>query len=184
MPYTDIEALAAIEKIFADLADEKSKIMVSYWLFQKYGGATPQAFQTPESGKLKKTRTKKKAAGNKKQRASSKPDTVGNLNLRPEGKQTFIDFVKEKEPSNNWEKGTVAIFYLTRILGLEKAGLDHVYTCFLEASWRLPANIGNTLQVAASKQRWLDTSSMDDIRMTARGENLVKLDLPKMHEPR
>lgn len=182
MPYTDIEALAQIENILAQLVDEKSKQMVSSWLFQKYGGIASQTTTAPTIRKPTKSNTSNTGAQGKKRKSSRKPVIVSALNLRPEGKQTFIDFAKEKSPSNHGERGTVAIFYLTRILGLDKAGRNHIHTCFVEAGWRLPSDLDNALQVSASKYSWLDTSSMDDIRLTARGENLVKLDLPKRSE--
>jgi hypothetical protein len=44
--------------------------------------------------------------------------------------------------------------------------------------WRVPADLANTLQYTASKDGWLDTKKMDDIKVTTIGENVVEHDLP------
>ena len=105
-------------------------------------------------------------------------DGARDLDLRPDGVQSFRDFAAEKQPGNNRQKCTVAVHWLSEVANLEPIGVGHVMACYREVNWREPADLANALQVTASTQRWLDTSDMKAIKLTASGRNLVRHDLP------
>jgi hypothetical protein len=101
-----------------------------------------------------------------------------SLNLRPKDRQSFADFAAEKTPRTQHEKNVVAVYWLTRVAGLGQATVDQVYTCYKDRTWRVPPDLRNNLAVAASTKAWIDTSNMDDLKVTVNGENYVEHDLP------
>ena len=44
--------------------------------------------------------------------------------------------------------------------------------------WREPGNLANSLALTANRKRFLDTASLDDIKLTPAGRNHVDHDLP------
>jgi len=103
---------------------------------------------------------------------------VKDLNLRAEGAQSFRDFARGKKPTSNLKKCTVAVYYLSRVLSVPGINANHVYTCFKDVNWRVPSSLHKTLAETASRHGWLDTSDMENIALTPRGETLVEHDLP------
>lgn len=140
------------------------------------------AATTTRSRRRRKT-TAKTASGNVTSKTTPRPKTTAptldkTLNLRPKGKQAFVDFAKAKSPDNANERNLVAVYYLEKTAGVGKVNVNQVYTAYKEAGWRLPALPRNSLQVTASTKGWLNTSDMDAITVTPSGENHVDHDLP------
>lgn len=111
-----------------------------------------------------------------------KPPTytfVKDLNLRPEGKQSLKDVFGEKKPNDQQEQFAVILYYLADILELTSVGADHVYSAFHEAEKKSPLDILQTARVIARRKGWFDTSDGDNLRLTVKGRNFVKHDLPK-----
>jgi hypothetical protein len=104
---------------------------------------------------------------------------VRDLNLRPNDKQSFKDFVAAKSPETNDERNALSIYWLTRIADLSGITVDHVYTCFKEAKWKVPPNLANSLAVTANRKGWINTEDTQDLQVIVRGENLVEHDLPR-----
>jgi hypothetical protein len=134
---------------------------------QKRRGA--RGIPTPESGDGKTAIPK---------RRSVTPTFVKDLNLRPNGNQSFKDFVAAKRPGTNHERNALSVYWLTRVAGLSGVTVDHVYSCYKEVTWKVPPNLANSLAVTANKKGWLNTEDMQDLRVTVKGENLVEHDLP------
>lgn len=72
----------------------------------------------------------------------------------------------------------VSMYYLATERGMDKLTTDHVNTCFRDQKWPRPSDLANALQVIASRDMLLDTSSMQDIRLTPKGEDYVEHKLP------
>ena len=71
------------------------------------------------------------------------------------------------------------VYWLREEAGISSGiTVDHVNTCYAEANWARPADLRNALQVTAATKGWLDTSNMDDIRLTTRGEDELLHNLP------
>lgn len=100
------------------------------------------------------------------------------LNLRPEGKQSFADFVAAKQPSANNEKNVASVYYLTDVLCQPGATLSQIVSCYDDRSWRVPSDIKNSLQQTASTQGWINTENSDEIILEVKGRNHVKYDMP------
>ena len=101
-----------------------------------------------------------------------------DLNLKPKSKKSFDAFVTEKKPVSNFDKVTVAIYYLEHTLGISKVSVNHVYTFFKQIKWRVPADLANTIAQAGTRGL-LDNSDSENIKLGTHGENLVEQDLPK-----
>lgn len=139
----------------------------------------------PGAGKSTARKAGKKATRSKKSTRARKvasPSIVRDLNLRPDGKTSFRDFAAEKSPQNLMEKDLVAVYYLTKSLGLSGVTVDHVYTCYDEMGWKAASDPRLQLQKTASKQAWLETSNMDDITVPFRGKQHVEHDMPATAE--
>jgi hypothetical protein len=148
------------------------------------GAADPGDGTSASAEKRRRRQAKAPAskAGGAKSAARAKlgaaPTLDKALDLRPKGKQSFKDFVDEKKPATVSERNAVAVYYLEKVAAVGKVNVNQVYTCFKEAGWRLPAYPRNALQVTASTKGWINTSDMDDMTMSPRGENFVEHDLP------
>lgn len=113
-------------------------------------------------------------------RKSKRYDLINDLNLRPDGKQTFRDFYRLKQPSGNQEVVTVAVYYLQKIVGVSNISVNHVYTSIKELSdqgVRLPANIETTLSDIVRRKAWIESSDSNGWVVTVRGENFIEQDL-------
>ncbi|MCY1717973.1 hypothetical protein OVA26_13600 [Microbacterium sp. SL62] len=121
----------------------------------------------PANGK-KSTPRKPKAPG-------VNPDKA--LELSPQGKQSFADFVAEKKPSTHIEKYTVCVYWMLVIAENTKATIAQIVTCYHAEKWTLPTDVKNTASQAGKKE--LDNSGgLEDIKLSNLGRNLV-LGLPK-----
>lgn len=89
------------------------------------------------------------------------------------GDEPFEQFVARKAPKNNVDKCVVAIYWLQRLANLGPISIHHVYTCFKDRGWPLPADLANTLQQAGT-HGYLDSADRDDLKVVVRGENHVE----------
>jgi hypothetical protein len=181
----EIDVLRAVDEALSGLSDKAARERVLRWAWAKHTSKDA----APVEGNLasglvdrKKTSPKKRASGKKiqpKAKGRSTASIVKDVNLEPKGKESLDAFAGSKKPGSNQEKCVVCVYYLRQELGLAEVSANHVYTCFKHMKWRIPANLPNTLQYTASKDGWLDTSNMGDIKITTIGENLVEHDLPR-----
>lgn len=121
------------------------------------------------------------AANSKPKKSSSKPpimSIVKDLNLRPEDKPCFRDFYAQKKPSTQEQAVTVAVYYLKRVLELDKVTPEHVFTCFKDVERKTPKHMPQTIRDTAKRRGWVDTSERGNVKITNHGENLVEHDLP------
>jgi len=106
---------------------------------------------------------------------------VRDLDLNPAGKQSFNEFISEKNPRTNEEKYAAAVFYLAETLEMPKVTIHHVGSTFrLTKSWKEPIDLGGGLRVTASRKGTIDTTSYDDIKITPAGRNLIEHELPRI----
>ncbi len=175
--------MKALEGALSGLDDSAARDRVLLWACTKFGSSQlravvgPQGTPAPASGRPGKSESR--AKGKPKSKPKTPITVVKDLNLKPQGNKSFREFAQEKNPGNLFEKCTVAVQYLRAVLGSEDVGAGHVLTCFRDIGWRVPSDLANTLQQTASRGGFLDTSDMSDIKVTARGENLVEYDLPR-----
>ncbi|HUA44565.1 MAG TPA: hypothetical protein VMA77_05015 [Solirubrobacteraceae bacterium] len=116
--------------------------------------------------------------GNARRRRATSPTAVRDLDLAPNGQTSLRDFVAGKQPKTNHDKNAVSVYYLSEVVGLTDVTVDHVFTCYKDMRWREPGNLANSLALTANRKRFLDTASLDQIKLTPAGRNHVEHDLP------
>jgi len=122
----------------------------------------------------KPARTKRSSSGSR-----SGWQMVKDLDLNPQNKQSFADFVHEKNPRSNEDRYSVIVYYLSEILGIAEVSIAHIGTVFrLMKEWKEPTNLSGGLSMASSRKGTLDTGDFEDIKLTPTGRNLVEHDLP------
>jgi hypothetical protein len=173
---TEVEVIKAVDDALGKLDDQDARDRVLRWAWAKHSQGPPPV---PGGESAQASRKRPSSPGRKRKTMKATPSIVKDLKLRPKGRQSFSDFATEKKPGTNSEKCAVAVYYLDRVLTLAGITADHVYTCFKEADWRVPTNVRNTLAKTASAEGWLDTSDMNAVVLTPRGEALVDHDLPR-----
>jgi hypothetical protein len=140
-------------------------------------GDAPEERGTEESGLPAPSNSPASA----KRRSSKKKSSARHvdINFRPDGKPSLVDFVAEKAPGSVAEKSTLAIYYVAEILGESAVEAGHVLAAFSECNWPYPSpTIEAALQVNACKKHYFDTSDMKNITLTNAGRNLVKILMP------
>jgi hypothetical protein len=167
---TEGEVLKAVDDALSAV-DEHARKRVLDWANAKFSSEVP----APTASKVQPTPAG--PPGQSKAPTPRRPKTilkqVKDLNLRPKGKASAVDFVRSKAPTNHKQKCTVAIYYISNTLEIGKVGVAHVYTFFKEVNWPVPSDLLNTLHQTGS-EGWLDTSDAEDIKVTTRGENLIE----------
>ncbi len=88
------------------------------------------------------------------------------------------DFYAAKSPQSAMERNAVFVYYLQRIAGISRITINHVYTCYKYVNVKYPNALKQSLADTSSRKNWLNTSSFDDIQLSAAGENYVEHDLP------
>lgn len=183
-PISEIDAIKTIDDALSELQDPAVRDRVLQWAWDKF--ASKEKFQMhqvdmkPLKKEAKQTRKPKSAKKSKNaSKSNSGPTIIKELNLNPSGKQSFKSFAEDKLPSANNEKCVVSVYYLLNELELDNISVNHIFTCYKNVGWRVPANLYNIVAVTASRNGWLDTSDMNNIKLTPHGGNLVEFDLPK-----
>lgn len=134
------------------------------------------------------TPPKEKAApagnGGGKARKATKGKQTGwtflkDLDLRPAGKQSLEAFAEEKQPSSNEDKYAVVVYYFSEIAELTAVSTNHVGSAFrLMKAWREPGDVSASLRITSSRKGTLDTSNLENIKITPTGRNFVEHELP------
>lgn len=184
MATTEIDALKAIDDALSKLSKEERNRVLA-WANNKYSSRNA-GYENPAGTKshLKnstnppesKTKSKRSKSSSSSKSASLKQ--LKELKFNGNGKKSFAEFIEEKKPTNQKQKCTVAIYYLSNIMEIDAVTPNHVYTAFKAAKWPVPADIMNTMHQAGS-EGWLDTEDASSIKVTHIGDNLIEHELPK-----
>lgn len=91
------------------------------------------------------------------------------------------DFATAHPPKNAIHKAVIALYWLSKELGLEATSVEHIYSAFKTMDWPVPSDLPNTLQQAGTKN-YVDSKKRDDLRLTTHGENLIEHELKSATE--
>ncbi len=177
----DLEILKAVEASFDRLVDQASRERVMTWIISKYNLKLEHR-EPLVPVKAKAQKGTGRGTPKKSKKIKTTLSLVKDLNLRPKGKQSIHDLADEKRPANDSDKCLVIVYYLQKVLELQTIGVEHVYTCFKEMKWKLPANLANKLSWISSQKGWIITEDISDIKTTTRGENEFEHELPRPNE--
>ena len=125
-------------------------------------------------GNLSKPNTQ--SHGNGKKSAKSSPSMVINLNLSPKGQESLKDFIEKRDANNARKLNAIFVYYLQKIAGVENITPNHVYTCFKQMGKKIPTNMPQSLFDTKHVKGWIDTSNLNDIKISPAGENFVEHD--------
>lgn len=95
------------------------------------------------------------------------------------GKQSLRDFYEEKLPGVGMENNVVFVYYMQKIANVSGITVNHVYSCYKDVGARVPTALRQSLIDTSHNKGWIDTSSLEDIKVPTTGENFVEHDLPK-----
>lgn len=111
------------------------------------------------------------------------PSINKNLNIYQEGeKPSLKEFLGNYNTSTANTYNLLFVHYLKEIKEIEKVGLSEIYTCYKNIDGvKIPTNIKQSLWNTAHKG-WLDTASIEDIKIAIAGENAVTHELRKKPE--
>ena len=173
---SELDAIKSIGEALSGVSDPITRDRILKWAWDKFS-QTPS--ETPVDERANIVKKKAKKTTRKTTKTKTTPSIVKNLNLKPDGEESFKEFADSKKPSTNMEKCVVSVHYLANILQETQVDTNHVYTCFKEQGWRIPSDLNHSLRETASEKGWLDPSNMSKIKLTPHGENLIEHDLPK-----
>ena len=122
---------------------------------------------------------KKKRNSSGKKRKPPKMSLVKDLDFRPEGKESFAEFVQKKKPSTQNDKVVVSVYWMKTVLERGNLTFNHIYTCFDDAKFRIPNNLPQAVRNCAARKGWVEIID-NDIVVSTRGKNHVEHDLPKV----
>jgi hypothetical protein len=147
--------------------------------------------QFGKSGKhQKKTKKKVKNEGeigsekvkDSKPKNKHKPSSfkiLPDLNYKPKGKKSLIDFIKGLPFGSNPEKTLGIVYYCKETLGIEKVTTDHIFTGFKELKIPIPPTLYQGIVNLKNRTGWLTFEKTDDITYSIQGGNFIEHDLPK-----
>ena len=101
------------------------------------------------------------------------------MDLSPSGKNSLKNFIVNYNLSSGAEYNVVFVYYLEKIIKERNTGVNHIYTCYKELGVKYPSNLRQSVIDTKQRKGWLDTSSTNDIKLTAVGENAVEHNLKK-----
>ena len=129
------------------------------------------------------------ASGKKKTKKKGKKGTKGpripkyskDLDLSGGKKgQRLRDFFSQFVTSSNFERNLVFVYYLKQVAGIEPITIDHIFTCYRNIKGlKVPVSLVQSLIDTRMHKGWLDTSSLDNIKLTVPGMNYLEHDMKK-----
>lgn len=184
----ELEAMATITKTLKPLTPTTRRRVIE-WAAAKYGatiattGGDADAAMPPAATKKRRKADRKNSAGAAARASGKKPMAAPGhdktLNLHTADKTSFIDFVAEKQPRDNFvEHNVVAVYWLGQIADVQSVTADMVFTCYRGVAWKLPGDLRNSLAKTAHDKGWLDTTDSNDIKITPQGLNFIERELP------
>ncbi|OGD79766.1 MAG: hypothetical protein A2Y64_00280 [Candidatus Coatesbacteria bacterium RBG_13_66_14] len=129
--------------------------------------------------KTRAAKTKTRAAKPKKRRGrpKAKPKKINLIPLElkgGEGVKSLKDYVKGAKVHSNYERCTLYLYYLQRILGRKTVLHGEIGECFRHLGLKVPANIQVCLSEAKRKYKYVDMPGNGTVKLTPTGTTLVE----------
>ncbi|WP_407524452.1 hypothetical protein PDL71_01525 [Lacibacter sp. MH-610] len=156
-------------------------ILTSHFLDKKPETKVDESSETEKLTPKAKTKSAStsKPSGKSAKKSNDSVTLIKDLDLRKKGEKSFKDFYEEKKPGASNEFNSVAVYYLSEILELSGITPSHIFTCYKEVTKRPPEAFIQSLRDTASKNGYIDTGDINNIKIPLRGKNFVEHDLPK-----
>jgi hypothetical protein len=105
-----------------------------------------------------------------------------SIDLRgKDNKPSLRAFFAEKRPSGKFEANAVFGFYLIHMVGLLKFNEAQIRACYMEAGIPMPSYFRQSLIDTKNKAGYVEMVD-EGWKLSIRGENFVKFDLPRKKE--
>lgn len=117
-----------------------------------------------------------------KSKNKSKPNTfklLTDLNYKPKGKESLVDFIKGLPFKSNVEMILGIVYYCKETLDVQNVTSDHIFTGFKELKIPIPPTLYQVIVNVKNRNGWITFDKMDDISYSIQGGNYVEHDLPK-----
>lgn len=101
---------------------------------------------------------------------------ITSLNLSPTGQDSLKEFINKRNLKSSMELNAAFVYYLDKIVGCTDITPDHVYTCYNIVNKKYPSKLRRNLTDKKRRKAWIETSDMENIKITPTGENFVKND--------
>lgn len=138
-------------------------------------------WELKSSGKKTKKEDAKSTTEGKSKSSKAKLTSyqiVTSLNLKPNNKKTLADFYSEYSVRNNFDNNLLFTYYLERVLEEQNISINHIYTCYKSVNIKVP-NIYQSLADTKKRRGWVETSDMNNLKVTTAGENYLEHDMVK-----
>ncbi len=171
-----IEAEGTEEFVLSIYTDFKEQIQQTHLKHRsqtKTIGRTQPDKQAGKSAKKRKANTGKTA-----------PKIVKDLDLSGKGKKSNLkDFYEQYSAKSNFEKNLVFCYYLQQVIEHTPITVDHVFTCYRHIKGiKSPMALAQSLLDTSHHKGWIDTSSLEDIKVPIAGINYLEHDLGKAED--
>jgi hypothetical protein len=114
-----------------------------------------------------------------KKTTSKLPKQLMDLNFRPSGKISLKDFYSKYDVKTNFERNVTYVYFLSKEMKIKNITLDHIYTAYKETNQKVPGDIYQSLVDTKKHKGWVDTTNIEDIKLSVQGENYIDHDAPK-----
>lgn len=141
----------------------------------------PDTHHTP--GAVKPVTKPEKAKTGKNSRSKVGKDTVSIVKDLDLAKQENIlslqEFFQQYKTTNSYHNNLIFVYYLQNIREVEGITVNHIFTCYRNLGIKSPKRLKQSLYDMSHRNGWIDTSSIDDIKLAIPGINFLEHDLPK-----
>lgn len=191
----ELEAMYKCHEYLQDL-DNDSRMRVFKYLLDRYGIVSNYNEQVPINNHSKaietitpevikqEEKTESKVVKIANVTKKTKPSTnqnyslIASLNLVSKGSMSLKDYFNQFVTKNNFENNIVILNYLKNEMKEDNVGVNHVYTCYKNLGIKVPS-IKQSLFDTRHRKGWIDTSNIEDLKITVAGENFMDHEIAK-----
>lgn len=159
---------AFVREIYGDFKDKISEL----------AQVTQKKTKAPQVSEPEEPPTRKSKARTQRRETLT---IVKDLNLAAQDdKPSLKDFYSRYSVSNNFERNLIFVYYLQNFAKVTSITNNHVFTCYRNVNVRIPGAFNQSLWDTGSKKGWIDTGSLDDIKLTTHGINYIEYEITKV----
>lgn len=106
---------------------------------------------------------------------------VKDLNLAgQDDKPSLNDFYAQYKITSNLERNLVFVYYLKNVVALDPININHIFTCYKQAKAKVPVALNQSLWDTSHLKGWIDTSSLENIKLAIPGMNYIEHEIAKL----
>lgn len=110
---------------------------------------------------------------------------IKDLDLSRKGDiPSLKEFHSQYKASTNFKNNLIFAYYLLNIREMQNVGSSHIFTCYRHLSIKVPQDLVSSLRDTAKDKGWLDTSSLNDIKVPIAGINYIEHEMQKSDTPK